>query len=178
MRLQIIGAPGTGKSALAKYISEQRNIKWIEAEHYQWQDQARKQENSLDVRMALYEKDIAENKAYVVSGSVFSWCQSGFTNRDVLIFLYLDEDIRMQRLREREIQRMGEQHMWLGDDRLYTNEFLENCKTYKTQTDINVADSYAEHQHQLEISKSPVLRLNSDRPLEVLYLKILKVFSH
>lgn len=178
MRLQIIGAHGTGKSALAKYISEQRNIKWINTEHYEWQDQSCKQKNSLETRMALYEKDMTENKAYVASGSIFSWCESGFANRDVLIFLHLDETIRIQRLREHEVRRVGEQHMRLGDDGLYTNEFLENCKAYKTPADRNVFGSYADHLHQMEVSKSPVLRLDSDRPLEVLYLKILKVFSH
>jgi adenylate kinase family enzyme len=168
VKIQIIGGSGTGKSTLAKFISEKENIKWIDTDNYLWKDDSFKENNPIEKRKEMYQKDMELGDNYVVSGSVFSWCPKGFSDRDVLVFLFLDEAVRMERLRNREMDR----GMWLDENGKYTNDFLEWCKTYLTEEDKSMAGTYAEQSYQMELSKSPVLKLDSSRPVEELYAEI------
>ncbi|WP_312099246.1 AAA family ATPase [Niallia sp.] len=173
MRIQIIGGSGTGKSTLAKYISEKEKIKWIDTDNYLWKDDTFTENNPMEKRKEMYQKDINSNSSYVVSGSIFMWCPDGFSNRDLLVFLSLDEDIRMDRLRDRESKRNNLSKMWLDENGEYTNDFLEWCKTYWTAKEKSMAGTYAEQEYQMKISKSPVLKLDSSKSLDELYDEIL-----
>jgi len=173
MKTQIIGASGTGKSTLATFISEQENIKWIDTDHYLWKDDSFTENNPIELRRIMYQEDIEANSSYIVSGSVFSWCPEGFADRDLLVFLSLDEDIRMERLRIREIERNGLDAMLLDENGLYTNDFLEWCKTYWTEEDRSMGGTYAEQLYQMELSKSAVIKLDSSQPVEQLYKGIM-----
>lgn len=172
MKIQLIGGSGTGKSTLAKYISEQEHIKWIDTDMYLWTDETFTENHPVEIRKEMYQRDMEQGEGYVVSGSVFSWNPDGFDNRELLVFLELDESERLDRLRKREKQRMKEKESWLDENGELTNDFIEWCKTYCTANDWNSAGTYAEHLHQMEISKSPVLKLNSHRPVEELYEEI------
>lgn len=177
MKIQIIGGSGTGKSTLAKYISEKEQIKWIDTDHYLWADTAFTENHPIEKRKELYKQDIASGENYVVSGSVFSWCPEGFVDQDFLVFLSLDEKIRMERLRKRELERNGLHGMWLDENGAYTNDFLEWCKTYWTEEDQNVGGTYVEQSYQMSISISPVLELDSSQPVEELYVTVLKALE-
>ncbi|SFE91279.1 Adenylate kinase [Bacillus sp. OV194] len=172
MKIQIIGGSGTGKSTLAKYISEKDNIKWIDTDHYLWKDDSFSENNPIDKRIEMYQRDMKTNRNYVASGSIFSWCPDGFSNRDLLVFLSIDEVVRMERLRRREIERINLNQMWLDENGEYTNDFLEWCKTYLSEEDKSMAGTYAEQSYQMAISKSAVLKLDSSRPLEELHAEI------
>ncbi|MEK3889502.1 AAA family ATPase [Bacillus sp. FSL K6-3431] len=173
MKIHIIGGSGTGKSTLAKFISEKEHIKWIDTDNYLWKDDFFTENNPLEKRKELYQNDMESCSSYVASGSIFSWCPEGFSNRDHLVFLFLDEFIRMDRLRNREIERIGISEMWMDENGKYTNEFLDWCKTYLTEEDENMAGTYAEQVYQMALSKSPVLKLDSSRTVEELYAEIL-----
>ena len=118
----------------------------------------------------MYQKDMESLSCYVASGSVFSWYPDGFSNRDLLVYLLLNEEVRMERLRNREAKRNG--HSWLDNKGKYTNDFLEWCKTYLTAKDKRMPGTYAEQVYQMEISKSPIVKLDSSQPLEELYSKV------
>jgi len=171
MKIQIIGGSGTGKSTLARYISEKEKIKWIDTDNYLWKDDTFTENHPIEKRKEMYQKDIKSYNCYVVSGSIFMWCPNGFSNRDLLVFLSLDEAIRMDRLRNREIKRNSK--MRLDENGKYTNDFLEWCKTYWTEKDKSKAGTFAEQEYQMEISKSPVLKLDSSKSLEELNVEIL-----
>ncbi|MED1864329.1 AAA family ATPase [Fictibacillus nanhaiensis] len=170
MKVQIIGGSGTGKSTLAKYISEKENIKWIDTDYYLWKDDSFLENHPIDKRIEMYNRDIISNDSYIASGSVFMWLPEGFSNRDLLVFLSLDEEIRMKRLRKREFERNS--RMWLDENKEYTNNFLEWCKTYWEEKDKNMAGTYSEQAYQMKISNSPVLKLDATKPLDELYAEI------
>lgn len=172
MKVQIIGGSGTGKSTLAKFISENENIMWIDTDRYLWKDETFTENHSIEKRIEMYEKDIESNDQYVVSGSVFSWNPNGFSNRNLFVFLYLDEEIRMERLRKREIRRDNPKKTWTDEYGNNTNEFLEWCKTYLKEKDKTMIGTYAAQSYEMELSKSPVLKLDSSRSVEELYLAI------
>ncbi|MFD1902204.1 shikimate kinase [Enterococcus termitis] len=177
MKIQIIGASGTGKSTLGHYIAEKEKIKWIDTDHYIWKNNTFTDSYPIPERLNMYKKDRERFFDFIVSGSVFAWNPDGFMDRDLLVFLYLEENIRFERLIKREIIRGGESALSLDDQGNQTNEFLEWCKTYHTAENPSDIGTYAEHAYQMEHSKSPILRVNSDQSLASLYQIILDEFQ-
>ncbi|MBT2582627.1 AAA family ATPase [Planococcus sp. ISL-109] len=175
MKIQIIGGSGTGKSTLAKYISEQQAIKWIDTDNYLWKDNTFTENRPVEERKKMYAQDMESTDSYAASGSVFSWLPEGLNARNLLVFLYLTEPVRMDRLRKREKERNS--RLWKDTNGEDMNDFLEWYKTYLTEKDKNMAGTYAEHAHQMEISKSPVLKLDSSQTVERLYGEILNSFT-
>lgn len=177
MKIQIIGAAGTGKSTLGKYIAEKEQIKWIDTDSYIWKDNQFTESYAIDERLTMYQYDRKTNKDFVASGSVFAWNPNGFTDRDLLIFLYLDEKLRFKRLKKREIERGGKFALTIDDQGNQTNDFLEWCKTYYTAKNPSNIGTYAEHSYQLKHSISPILKLNSDQSLNSLYHTIISTLK-
>ncbi|SDN10327.1 shikimate kinase [Fictibacillus solisalsi] len=178
MRIQIIGGSGTGKSTLAQYMSEKEKIKWIDTDQYLWKDDTFTENHPIEKRTEMYQADIESFSSYAVSGSIDSWYPQGFGNRNLLVFLSLDETIRLKRLRDREHQRENLTKPWrLDENGECTNDFLEWCKTYYTTKDKSSSGTFAQHAYLMKISKSPVLKLNSSQPVEKLYDKIIKEYK-
>lgn len=174
MKIQLIGASGTGKSTLGHYIAEKEHIKWIDTDRYIWKDETFSENYPIDQRLKMYDSDREKFDRFVVSGSVFAWNPTGFTDRDLLVFLTLDDEQRFQRLIKREIQRTGESSLWLDEHGLQTNDFLDWCKTYYTAKDPSNIGTLAEHNYQITHSKCPVLKLDSSQSLEVLHQSIMQ----
>ncbi|WHY72052.1 AAA family ATPase [Fictibacillus enclensis] len=178
MKIQIIGGSGAGKSTLAQYISEKEKIKWIDTDQYLWKDDTFTENHPIEKRLDMYQKDMESSSSYVVSGSTYSWYPQGFCSRELLVFLSLNETIRLKRLRDRERQRENlTKSWWLDENREYTNDFLEWCKTYYTATNKSSAGTYAQHAYLMRISKSPVLKLDSSQSVEKLYDETMKEYK-
>ncbi|WP_277586604.1 AAA family ATPase [Psychrobacillus antarcticus] len=172
MKVQIIGGSGTGKSTLAKFISEKENIMWIDTDSYLWKDESFTENYPIEKRREMYENDMELKSDYVVSGSIFSWYPNGFDDRDLLVFLFLDEKIRMERLRKREVRRDNPKKAWCDEDGNMTNEFIEWCKTYLKAKDKTMIGTYAAQSYEMELCKSPILKLDGSRSVEELYSTI------
>lgn len=169
VRIQIIGGSGTGKSTLGAFIGQSERIAWIDTDHYLWKDTKFTEKRDVSERLSMYESDVLSFRDYVVSGSVFAWHPDGFIDRDLLVFLSLDESIRMERLIAREAARYS--------DFSGSNEFLDWCRTYHTATDPKTIGTFAEHQHQMERSVSPVLILDASLPTQLQYQKIMETYD-
>ena len=174
MKIQLIGGSGTGKSTLAEYTADQLGIKWIDTDTYLWKDDSFTENHPLEKRLALYQKDMAETDSYVASGSIYAWHPKGFQDRDLLVFLSLDESVRLERLRKREKHRNNGKNAWLDADGAFTNDFIEWCKTYWTATDKDMIGTYAAQSHELSLAKCHVLKLDSSCSVEELYAAILQ----
>ncbi|HSP21325.1 MAG TPA: shikimate kinase [Planococcus sp. (in: firmicutes)] len=175
MKIQIIGGSGTGKTTLGKFIGEKERLKWIDTDNYIWKDNVFTESYPVEERVEMYRRDMESFKDYVASGSVYAWYKDGFSDRDLLVFLYLDENLRLERLRAREVQRNS--RLSLDEQGEVTNEFLQWCQTYLMVADKDMVGTYAEHAHQMEKSKSPVLKLDSSLPLEELHDRIMEAYS-
>ena len=169
MRIQIIGGSGTGKSTLGEWMARHENIHWIDTDHYLWKDRTFTEKRSIAERYALYRSDIEQHRHYIVSGSVFSWNPDGFADRELLVFLRLDENTRMNRLIKREQERYP--------DFNESNEFLDWCRTYLTATDPEMIGTFAEHRLQMEQSASPVIQIDATLSTDAMYKQIKSAYQ-
>ncbi len=175
MKIQVIGAPGVGKSTLCEYISNKTGVYWIDTDRYLWKGQDYIEQNSLEERFRLYNLDKNNYRDYIVSGSVHSWYPEGFKDRELLVLLILDEEIRMKRLYDREFLRFGERMLPGGDHYHLTCEFLNWCKTYLS-ADEKAVNSLACHMRMLEEVDCKTLILDGNKSLDELCKCVLNAY--
>jgi adenylate kinase family enzyme len=172
MKIQVIGASGTGKSTLCKYISDKTGVYWIETDRYLWKDDAFTENYPIEERLRMYSDDIGTHRDYIVSGSVHFWNPEGFKDRELLVLLKLDEETRMKRLCDREFFRYGESMLPGGDHYRATREFLEWCETY-ISGDEYASTSLACHMRLLREAACRTLILDANLPVDVLCKQVL-----
>jgi len=175
MKIQVIGASGTGKSTLCKYISKKTDTYWIDTDKYLWKDSSFTENYSIEERLKMYYIDIVNHQDYVVSGSVHSWNPEGFRDKELLVLLTIDEEIRMKRIYDREFLRFGERMLPGGDHYQLTCEFLNWCKTYliADENEINSLDS---HKFRLKEASCRTLVLNGNQTVDALCSYILDAY--
>ncbi|WP_027062993.1 AAA family ATPase [Mesoplasma seiffertii] len=178
MKIQIIGASATGKTTLAEYIANKHNIKWIDTDSYYWKAGTNQTiRNTVAEKIALYHQDIDNLEDYVVAGSTYSWYKEGFADVDLLVFLYLDENTRMQRLIERELARHGKAGLACDENGNCTNDFIEWCRKYYTNLDPNEGGTYLAHTNEINSKQVPVLKLDASLSTEEKYNEIMKILK-
>lgn len=172
MKIQVIGASGTGKSTLCRALSDKTGVYWIDTDKYLWKDDTFTENYPVDERMKMYDDDIAKHSDYIVSGSVHFWNPLGFADRELLVLLILDEEARMKRLYERELERFGARMLPGGDHYETTREFIDWCATYLT-ADENASTSYAAHNLRLREARCKTLILNAEQKIDMLCESVL-----
>jgi adenylate kinase family enzyme len=109
MRILITGAAGAGTTTLGKAVASKMGWNFIDADDYYWLPtkppyQAQR-DHSSRLEMILDEFDKHENS--VVAGSIMNWGSQLEDFFDLIVFLYLDESIRVERLKIREKKELG-----------------------------------------------------------------------
>ena len=107
MKLLLIGASGSGTTTLGKALSEVTSFPHLDVDDYYW-----KPTNSpYQIKLELGERiqnlltDFEKHENAIVSGSLISWGTYWQTAFDLVVFVTLDKEIRMQRLQQREVER-------------------------------------------------------------------------
>ena len=95
--------------------------------------------------------------SWVLSGSVMGWGDSLLAMCDGVVLLTVDAELRMKRLREREMARYGE-----VDDDLH-RAFFEWARSYDDPS--FAGRSRARHERWLAMTSRPVLRLDGAAPV-------------
>ena len=132
--IHIYGASGSGTSTLGRKISEELGYKFMDTDDYFWlpTNPPYTTKRSKEERLALMKKDILENENVVISGSLVDWGDELIPQFTLAIRLVTDTEIRIERLKIREKQKIGDRVMPGGD--MYTNhmEFIEWARKYDT----------------------------------------------
>lgn len=88
MKIHIIGGPGSGKSYLAKKLSEHFDIPLLELDQIHWDNSAEiyNTRRSDEERDAMLAEFLSQEKG-VVEGIYYKWVQPSFEKADVIVVL-------------------------------------------------------------------------------------------
>lgn len=156
MRVLITGASCSGTSTLAKAISDQNGWDFFDADDYFWisTHPPYQQRRSYSQRLAMLLADLNTSDNAVVAGSIMDWGCALEDSFDLVVFLYLDTEIRVERAKKREIDRQG-----------YVNDaFIKWLSEY----DIGPSEgrSLARHNEWLSKRDCQLVRLEGDLSVE------------
>ncbi len=159
MKILITGASGTGTTTFGKYIATQHKWNFIDVDDYFWLPSKPPYENKRDTkeRLNLILNKIDKYKSNVVSGSVMNWGKELEDSFDLIIFLYVETSIRVSRLKEREIIKLG-----------YINpEFIKWASEY--DNDPKCSRSYTKHKEWLSHRKCKIIKIEDNLTTEKRY---------
>jgi hypothetical protein len=99
--------------------------------------------------------------SWVLSGSICSWGDPLLDRFTAMVFLYLDPDIRMDRIMQREALRYGARIQPGGDMHQQHVEFVDWARSYDyAKAPVRSLDL---HNRWMQRMHCPIIRLNSDQ---------------
>ena len=136
MKVLIFGASGSGTTTLGKEIEKNTEFVHLDADNYYWKktDPPYVEKIPLVERNEKLKIDFDKNKYVIISGSLISWGKEWQSLFDLVIFIYLDCDIRMKRLRNREFERYGDEIRTNKEKNKRFNVFMEWASQYDNPT--------------------------------------------
>lgn len=130
--IHIFGASGAGTTTIAKIVSEKLGYIHYDSDDYYWMKTKEPftQERNRDQCMNLLTNDLQSNDHWILSGSVTGWGEELLEFFDLVIYVYVPTDIRIDRLRKREIERYGDRVLPDGDRYKVSCEFIDWASKY------------------------------------------------
>ena len=115
-RIHILGASGSGTTTLGAAVSSRLGIPHFDADDYYWLRTIPPYQEARPIaeRVASLEFDLSAATKWILSGSCCGWGDFVVPSLDLVIFMFIPPDIRLDRLRKREIKRYGKRALEPG----------------------------------------------------------------
>ncbi len=106
MKIRVIGCSGSGKTFLAKKLSQKYNIPHFDLDDLQWDNS----QNSYGVKMPIEKRnqmldDILKQPDWIIDGVYYTWVQKSFEDADVIYMLDIPKWLYKFRIIKRFIKR-------------------------------------------------------------------------
>ena len=106
MKIRIIGCSGSGKTYLAKRLSDKYSIPNFDLDDIQWDNS----QNSYGVKMPIEKRgqmlnDILQHSDWIIDGVYYAWVQKSFEDADVIYVLDMPKWLYRFRIIKRFIRR-------------------------------------------------------------------------
>ena len=109
MKIHILGPSGSGTTTLGRALSQKMKIPHFDSDDFFWMptDPPFTIKRSLEERVPLLENTLNAHKSWILSGSMLKWGDFLIPQLDLVIYLYVEKEIRIKRLKIRERDRFG-----------------------------------------------------------------------
>lgn len=139
MNIQITGASGSGKTFLGKKLSEVLKYNFVDSDDILWLWKNDVQPYTIAIKDEDACKELQQillnNKSTIASGMFYPWSESLIEMFDLLIIIETDNQIRKQRIVDREYEMYGSRAKKGGDMYNQFNEFLNWAMHYDISDD-------------------------------------------
>ena len=134
MKIHLLGPSCSGTSTLGKLIAEKYNIPWFDTDNIFWikTNPPFTTKRERNERIKLLEDIFGKNNSLVLSGSAMEWGDFIKDYLDIIVYKYVEQEIRIKRLLEREKKRYGNRIDFGNDMYEIHKEFVEWNKKYET----------------------------------------------
>lgn len=165
-RIHIFGASGSGTTTLGKALSSELGFQHFDTDNYYWlpTDPPFQQKREIQQRQELLKRDLYNN-SWILTGSLCGWGDIFIPLFDLVVFLWIPMEIRINRLIQRETERYGKEAISKGG-KMHgaSNAFIEWASQYDTGgMEIR---SRLMHDKWMEKLQYPVVKLEGDLTVE------------
>jgi hypothetical protein len=168
MRVLVTGASGSGTTTLGRALSRELKVTFFDVDDYFWvpTEPPYQRQRDPNARATLLAADLANVPQSVTAGSVINWGPALEDSFSFIVFLTLPAELRLARLREREVARFGR-----ADPK-----FLEWAAQYDGgRLDVN---SRAGDEMWIAQRQCPVVRIEGDSPVPERVASVMKALSN
>ena len=177
--IHVLGASGSGTTTLSEALCSQLGYFHMDTDQYFWYptDPPFTDKRPAEERIRLIQSDMERTDKWIMSGSNCGWGDVFIDLYDLVIFLYVPTEIRMERLRLREHQRYGNDRLVQGGDLSeHHRVFMEWAAGYDNGG-MNER-SLLMHNEWLRHMKCPVLRIEGVQSTEERLRIALQAIAH
>jgi len=131
-RLNILGASGSGASTLGRLLASELALPYFDSDDYfhGHSDPPFCNPRGAAERYALLTADLDPEESWVLGGGVAGWTPYPELDFTLIVFLWVPTEVRMNRLRSRELERFGERIQPGGDMHAGHVEFAAWAERY------------------------------------------------
>ncbi|MFC9601636.1 AAA family ATPase [Peribacillus butanolivorans] len=158
-KIHIIGASGSGTTTLGKALSNSISTVHFDTDDYYWLHKF-SEKREVNERKQILRKDLLTYDDWILSGSLCGWGDEFISYFDLVIFLWIPKNIRIERLQQREAQRYGKEILVGGSHFDQYNNFLEWASLYD-EAGMEVRSKYS-HEQWMSGLTCPLLRIEGD----------------
>ena len=161
-RIFIFGGSGSGTTSITKAACDELGYSHFDSDNYLWlpTDEPYTVVRSADEYIDLMGKDLNNNEKWILSGHVSHGLGNVYLPLyELVVFIHVPHDIRMERIKKREYERYGEEIFLGGNRHELSKEFFSYCAEYETGTGRR---SLKEHEKWLKSIKCPILRITNE----------------
>lgn len=162
-RIHVMGASGAGTSTLGKVLADRLGLPFFDTDDYYWEEKF-SVKRAVETRLEMMERDFVGREDWVLSGALSNWGTSLEPFFDVVVFLEIPREMRLERLLNRERERYGEEILPGGSRYQEHLEFVAWASRYD-DGDVDVRSKKL-HEAWFQRLKCPVLRVTGDMMLE------------
>lgn len=166
MKIHIFGASGAGVTTLGHALSKKLNIPYFDSDEYFWvtSNPPFTKKRIPEERNNLVKSALKETDSWIFGGSSLKWGEDVFPEFDLVVFLWIPSEIRIERLKKRELERYGEViHTNPERIKLY-QEFLDWAVNYDVDPEVSgfTGRSLKVHEDWMKQVKSKILEIRGD----------------
>lgn len=170
MKIHIFGASGSGVTTLGNALSKKINIPYFDSDEYFWipSNPPFTEKRIPEERNKLVKFALTETNDWIFGGSSLKWGEDVFPEFDLVVFLWIPSEIRMERLKKRELERYGEV-IYTDPKRIKLyQEFLDWAINYDVDPKESgfSGRSLKVHESWLKQIKSKILEIRGDFSVE------------
>lgn len=131
-RIHIFGASGSGTTTLGRALSERLQCPHFDTDAYFWlsTDPPFTQKRETTLRQKHLMDELTAYESWVLSGSLCGWGDVVIPLFELVVYLWLSPETRMERLWQRERERYGDRIMPGGDMYEQSQSFLHWAASY------------------------------------------------
>lgn len=132
MKIHIVGASCAGSTTLGKALSLELKIPYFDTDSFFWaeSDIPYTLKRDPEQRNQMLKDQLLPHESFIVGGSLVSWGAEWRTQFDLVVFLYVPSEIRLQRLVNRELERYGNEIYDNPERNLLFREFMAWASRY------------------------------------------------
>lgn len=141
--IMIIGPSGSGKTTLGRIVAQKLGYPYFDVDDYIWKqntDSPYTQMYTREEKISRLSNDIASYEHFVMAGSMSSFHYAFDDKFEMMVFLYVEPNIRVQRVHERAIERFGERVLEGGDMYESHMKFLKDNRSYEEDGSPNMRE--------------------------------------
>jgi len=164
MKILIMGASGSGQTTLGKELSKHISFKFIDADDMYWlpTKPEYQKKRAVDIRLPMTLKEM-QSPNVVMAGSIMGWGDILENAFDLIVFLSLDTNIRIERLKQREMLELG----------FVDQEFLDWAKEYDNPG--FKSRSRFKHETWMSNRQAQILKIEGDQTVKQRLDKVLSI---
>lgn len=158
-KIHIFGAAGSGTSTLGASLSKELSHIHLDTDDYFWINKFTEQ-RPIPERRELLRSDLSIYQNWILSGAVCVWWDIFKSYFDLVVFLWIPQNVRLERLQQREFQRYGNDILPGGSRYNQSKAFLEWASLYD-EAGLEVRSKML-HEYWMSDVACPILRIEEN----------------